>query len=136
MSESRQGFDYEDLLRTFQLLEPLRQPKWNFLDGFMGLFVRPLVPIEAMAPNQFLLDDNFKQVEAMILSMTPEERWLKVELDDRRRARIARGSGTQPEQVVVLQERLSRMQADVVRLMRKSRSHGRANAQALADPDR
>lgn len=121
MAESRERFDYEDLLRTFQLLEPLRQPKWNFLDGLTGLFVRPLVPIEAMAPNPFLLDGNIKQVEAMILSMTREERWLKVEIDDRRRARIARGSGTQPEQVVVLQERLSRMQEHVARHMRKSR---------------
>ena len=39
-------------------------------------------------------EEEFKKVEAMILSMTPEERMCKRDLMVGRRQRIARGSGT------------------------------------------
>jgi signal recognition particle subunit SRP54 len=44
-------------------------------------------------------DRKLKQVEAIVLSMTPRERALPHVIDGRRRQRIARGSGTSVEQV-------------------------------------
>ena len=43
--------------------------------------------------------DEFKQIEAMILSMTPGEREDPTVLDGSRRRRIARGSGADPQDV-------------------------------------
>jgi signal recognition particle subunit SRP54 len=46
------------------------------------------------------IDDNaFNQVEAIIRSMTPKERTAPKSLDLSRKKRIARGSGTQLEEV-------------------------------------
>jgi signal recognition particle subunit SRP54 len=49
-------------------------------------------------------DGKLKQVEAIVLSMTPRERAIPHSIDGKRRQRIARGSGTSVEQVNQLLE--------------------------------
>ncbi|MDR1723924.1 MAG: signal recognition particle protein, partial [Tannerella sp.] len=44
-------------------------------------------------------DDAFKSIEAIIYSMTPAERSNPSILNGSRRARIARGSGTKPQEI-------------------------------------
>jgi len=44
-------------------------------------------------------EKQMKKVEAMILSMTPNERHNPIIIDGSRRKRIARGSGTTPQDV-------------------------------------
>ncbi len=55
-------------------------------------------------------DDDYKQVEAIIYSMTREERRRPELIGNRRRRRIARGSGTSPAQVSQLLSQFREMQ--------------------------
>jgi signal recognition particle subunit SRP54 len=90
----RQGrFDLEDLL------EQMRQVrKLGPLKGVLAML--PGVPKELR--NQDIDDAELSRVEAIISSMTKEERRNPGIIDASRRARIARGSGTQPTQVAAL----------------------------------
>jgi signal recognition particle subunit SRP54 len=90
----RQGrFDLEDLL------EQMRQVrKLGPLKGVLAML--PGVPKELR--NQDIDDAELSRVEAIISSMTKEERRNPGIIDASRRARIARGSGTQPAQVAAL----------------------------------
>lgn len=53
--------------------------------------------------------DDFKKIEAIILSMTPEERVEKVDLIPSRRWRLAKGSGTTVDDVNRLIKGFKRM---------------------------
>ncbi|MGD9715114.1 MAG: signal recognition particle protein, partial [Thermomicrobiales bacterium] len=55
-------------------------------------------------------DDDYKQIEAIIRSMTPVERRNPHIIDGRRRRRIARGSGTTREEVSQLLKQFNEMQ--------------------------
>ena len=55
-------------------------------------------------------EQQLKKVEAIILSMTPEERQNPIVIDGRRRRRIARGSGVTPQDVNQLLNRFRQMQ--------------------------
>jgi len=87
----RQGrFDLDDLLdqmRQVRRLGPLK--------GVLAML--PGIPRELR--NQDIDDAELTRVEAIISSMTREERRNPTIIDASRRARIARGSGTQPAQV-------------------------------------
>jgi signal recognition particle subunit SRP54 len=54
-------------------------------------------------------EKQFGRVEAMILSMTPQERAMPRVIDGSRRQRIARGSGVQVEEVNRLMEARKQM---------------------------
>lgn len=71
-------------------------------------------------PNQALDENEIKRVEAIVLSMTPQERRRPDIIGGSRRKRIARGSGTQPADVNRL---LS--QFDQMRKMMKQLSSGK-----------
>jgi signal recognition particle subunit SRP54 len=65
------------------------------------------------------IDDNaFDQVEAIIRSMTPKERENPRMLDSSRKKRIARGSGTQIEEVNKLLKQFEEMKK-VMQMMNK-----------------
>jgi len=67
----------------------------------MGSFKSLLKMLPGM-PDMDLLEgseEHFARVEAIIFSMTPNERMEKVELEPSRRRRIARGSGTSIDEV-------------------------------------
>jgi signal recognition particle subunit SRP54 len=63
-------------------------------------------------------DDAFKGIEAMIGSMTPEERKNPEIIDQRRRARIAKGSGKQLTEVNAFMKQFEQMK-DMMKMMNK-----------------
>ena len=87
-------FDFEDFLNSMRQLKrmgPLRQVM-EMLPGFNKLAATPEM-------EEALEGDQLKYVEAMILSMTREERHNPDIINGSRRKRIARGSGTSVEEV-------------------------------------
>ncbi|HEU65717.1 MAG TPA: signal recognition particle protein [Chloroflexi bacterium] len=86
------GFDLEDLLSQMRQIHKM---------GSLGRLVEMMPGFSKFAST---LPDaegekRLKQIEAIILSMTYEERRNPVIIDGRRRSRIARGSGTTPKDV-------------------------------------
>src|SRR6202022_3205233 len=87
-------FDLEDFLAAMRQLKrmgPLRQVM-EMLPGFNKLAATPEM-------EEALEGDQLKYIEAMILSMTREERRTPDIINGSRRKRIARGSGTSVEEV-------------------------------------
>ena len=89
----RGTFDLEDFLGQLQQMKkmgPLSQIL-EMVPGMSGLGKR--LPAEALD------DKQIKRIEAVIQSMTPDERRNPLIIDGSRRRRIARGSGTMPQDV-------------------------------------
>lgn len=83
------SFTYSDLLKQFGMIK-----KMGSLRGLLGM----LPGLGGL--NLDMLDESkFFKLEAMILSMTAKERNAQVELDMSRRKRIAKGSGTELDEV-------------------------------------
>jgi signal recognition particle subunit SRP54 len=87
----RQGqFTFDDFLKAYKMLRrmgPLRN-------------VLKMIPGMSQQLGDVDVDDaQLGRVEAIVLSMTPHERRVPHAIDGKRRARIARGSGTSVEQV-------------------------------------
>lgn len=83
------SFTYDDYLKQMAMLKKMG-PLKSLLKMLPG------------APDLDMLEgsqEQFDQVEAIILSMTPAERQEKVELEPSRRRRIAKGSGTSIDDV-------------------------------------
>ncbi len=86
-------FDLEDFLGQLQQMKkmgPLSQIL-EMIPGFSAVGKR--LPAEALD------DKQIKRIEAIIQSMTPQERQNPLIIDGSRRRRIARGSGTSPQDV-------------------------------------
>ena len=85
-------FDLEDLLNQMRQIHRM---------GSLGRLVEMIPGVSKFAPS--LPDDEgekqLKKIEAIILSMTYEERRNPAIIDGRRRSRIARGSGTTSKDV-------------------------------------
>ena len=97
------SFDLEDFLeqlRQVRKMGPLSQIL-DLVPG-MGKLVRDVSPE--------ITDRQFKHVEAIILSMTPEERRNPRIINGSRRKRIARGSGTTVQEVNALLTQFRQMQ--------------------------
>jgi signal recognition particle subunit SRP54 len=77
------SFTYEDYLKQMGKVKKMGSIK-SLLKMMPGL---------SMMNNLDVSDQEFKKLEAVILSMTPAERQEKVELEHSRRRRIAKGSG-------------------------------------------
>jgi signal recognition particle subunit SRP54 len=82
--------------------------------------------VEKAMKNLDIDDDAFKSIEAIISSMTPEERENPVLLNGSRRKRIANGSGTTIQEV----NRLIK-QFDETRKMMKMMSGGKNMARMM-----
>jgi signal recognition particle subunit SRP54 len=97
------SFNLEDFLEQFQQLRNMG-PMNQILDMIPGL--------GKMARNVSAEDTDrqFKRFEAIILSMTPEERRKPRIIDGSRKKRIARGSGTTVQDVNVLLNQFRQMQ--------------------------
>src|SRR5438874_5848534 len=95
-------FSFDDLLKTYRML------------GRMGSIQGLLKLIPGLGKQVDALDQvdekQFARVEAMILSMTPQERALPRVIDGSRRGRIARGSGVTVEEVNRLMEARKEME--------------------------
>lgn len=113
------SFDLEDFLDQLQQVKqmgPLTQ-LLEMIPGMRG--VAQQVPADTT-------DDQFKHVEAIILSMTPEERSNPRIIKGSRKKRIARGSGTSVQEVNMLLSQFRQMQR-----MMKQLGKGRGEMQRL-----
>ncbi len=100
-------FTLEDFLDQLQQVK-----KMGPLSGIMGML--PGVPKELR--DGAVGDDQVKVVEAIIRSMTPEERRRPDIINGSRRSRIAKGSGTQVADVNRLIKQFSEMQKMMKRM--------------------
>jgi signal recognition particle subunit SRP54 len=82
-------FTYEDYLRQIQMVK-----KMGSIKSLLGM-----LPGMSQMPAMDFDEKEFFKVEAMILSMTQDERNEKDELIPSRRKRIAQGSGTKMEDI-------------------------------------
>lgn len=83
------SFSYDDYLKQVGMIK-----KMGSFKSLLGM----LPGMSSLGDLEFS-DTEFKRVESMILSMTPDEREERVELEVSRRKRIAKGSGTSLDDV-------------------------------------
>lgn len=103
--------DFANQLRQLRKMGPLSQIM-EMLPGGMGQMARQVSPQDA--------ERQLKMTEAIINSMTPKERRNPDILNASRRRRIARGSGTEVQDV----NRLIKQYRDVQRLMKTLKKSG------------
>ena len=97
-------FDLEDFLGQLQQLKrmgPLSQVL-EMIPGFAS--------IKSSVPDEEVGDEQTKKIEAIIYSMTPQERHSPQIIGGSRRRRISRGSGTTPQDVNQLLNQFRQMQ--------------------------
>ena len=97
-------FDLEDFLAQIQQLKSMG-PLSQIMEMVPGMS-----SIAGRMSAEGLEDDQVRRIEAVIRSMTPEERRRPEIIGGSRRRRIARGSGTKPQDVNQLLNQFSRMQ--------------------------
>ena len=97
-------FDLEDFLEQMQQLKRMG-PLSQILEMVPGLSA-----MKGKVGADELDNDNLKRVEAIIYSMTPQERKRPEIIGGSRRRRIARGSGTTPRDVNQLLNQFRQMQ--------------------------
>ncbi len=113
-------FDLEDFLEQLQQLKKMG-PMNQILDMVPGFSA-----VKGKLNSDQLNGDNLKHVEAIIYSMTPQERKRPEIISGSRRRRIARGSGTSPREVNQLLNQFRQMQK-----MMKQMSTGRGRNQMM-----
>jgi signal recognition particle subunit SRP54 len=98
---SKKGMDLEDFLVAMRQLQ-----RMGPIEGLLGM----LPGVNAKALKQANTDPKrLKHVEAIVLSMTPEERRRPAVLNGSRRARIARGAGRPVQEVNQLIKQFDQM---------------------------
>lgn len=102
-------FDFEDFLQQLQQIK-----KMGNLKDLMGM-----IPGVGKQIKDIDVDDNaFKGIEAMIQSMTPHERANPDVIDQKRRDRIAKGSGKQLADVNAFMKQFEQMK-QMMKMMNK-----------------
>jgi len=96
-------FNLEDFLDQLQKIKNMG-PLTQLLDMIPGLGA------QLRQAKMQISDDDYKRIEAMILSMTPEERRHPELIGKRRGRRIAKGSGTTQQEVNQLLKQFNEMQ--------------------------
>jgi signal recognition particle subunit SRP54 len=96
-------FDLEDFMEQLQKVKKMG-PLSQLLELVPGL------GSQLRQAKTQISDDDYRQIEAIIRSMTPDERRRPHIIDGRRRRRIARGSGTSREEVSQLLKQFAEMQ--------------------------
>ena len=97
-------FDLEDFLGQLQQLKKMG-PLSQILEMIPGMSA-----VKARLPTEELDEGHLKKVEALIYSMTPLERQRPEIIGGSRRRRIAKGSGTTPQDVNQLLNQFRQMQ--------------------------
>ncbi len=112
-------FDYEDFLSQIQQIKKM---------GSMKDLVGMLPGMGKALKDQEIDEDAFRPIEAIILSMTPYERQNPDSLNNSRKQRLAKGSGTDIKQVngLIKQFKDMRKMMKVMNKMSKTRG-GMAN---------
>src|SRR5437588_3998238 len=95
-------FTFDDFLKSYKMLR-----RMGPLQGVLKLIPGLGKQLEGLDQVD---EKQLARVEAIILSMTPQERRLPRLIDGRRRLRIARGSGTTVQQVNQLLEARKQME--------------------------
>ena len=93
------SFDLEDFLQQFKMLK-----RMGPLENILGM-----IPGMDKLKDSSIDEKQLKRVEAIVLSMTPQERARPDLLNARRRQRVARGSGTTVTEVNNLLLRFTQM---------------------------
>lgn len=107
----REGFTMNDMLDQMRAVK-----KMGGMKGILGMLPGGQKALNQMGGN---LDESiFERNEAMIMSMTKEEREKPSVINGQRRARIARGSGTTPADV----NNLMKQWGEMNKMMGKMRS--------------
>jgi signal recognition particle subunit SRP54 len=109
----RAEFTFEDFLEQAKQIR-----KMGSLSSILGML--PGVPGMKQLKNVEIDDSQLDRIEAMIFSMTPEERRNPESIDGARRQRIAHGSGTSVQEVNALLKQFREM-----RKMLKQMSSGK-----------
>jgi signal recognition particle subunit SRP54 len=95
-------FSFDDFLKSYRMIRRM---------GSIGGLVKLIPGLGKQLEGIDQIDEKqFARVEAIILSMTPQERALPKVIDGSRRQRIARGSGTSVEEVNRLLEGRKQME--------------------------
>src|SRR5213082_2737113 len=115
-------FTFDDFLRSYKMLR-----RMGPLQGVMKLI--PGLGNQLQGLDQ-VDEKQLARIEGIILSMTPRERALPHLIDGSRRQRIARGSGTEVQQVNQLLEARKQM----AKLMKQMRSWKMPSLPGLAAP--
>lgn len=109
---SKGEFDFEDFLNSLHQMRKL---------GPLQQIIAMIPGLNQLARNEELLDErHVKRVEAIIYSMTPEERRHPEIIKGSRRERIARGSGTSVQEVSQLVKQFQQMQRMMKQLAGKA----------------
>jgi signal recognition particle subunit SRP54 len=116
------AFTYEDYLKQMTAIKRMG-PLKNLLQMMPGM---------SQLPNLDQSEGEFKKIEAMIQSMTKNERIEKVELVPSRRWRIAKGSGTTVDEVNRLIKGFKRMK-DLFKSMPKKALQNPASLKKFGD---
>lgn len=95
----KEGLDFNDMLKQFKMIK-----KMGSFDSIMKM-----IPGLSGLGNINIEDDKIKRIEAVILSMTPQERRSPKLLNGSRKKRIARGCGQTVQDVNKLVNQLSQM---------------------------
>ncbi len=101
------SFDFEDFLVSMQQMRKLG-PLQQILSMIPGL--------DKLAREEIITEKDLKKIEAIIFSMTKEERRNPDLIKGRRKERIARGSGTQVQEVTQLVNQFRQMQRMMKRM--------------------
>lgn len=108
---AKNEFGFDDFLSQIQQVK-----KMGNMKDLMGM-----IPGVGKAMKDVEIeDDAFKHIEAIIYSMTPEERTKPTLLDVKRKNRIARGSGTSIQQVNQLLKQFEQM-SKMMKMMQGSK---------------
>src|SRR5690606_7637685 len=107
---AKNTFDFDDFLKQIQQIKRMGNMK-----DLLGM-----IPGAGKALKDVEIDDDaFKGVEAIIYSMTPDERQNPKIIDASRKRRIAKGSGTSVQEVNQLLKQFSEM-GKMMRFMQSS----------------
>jgi signal recognition particle subunit SRP54 len=116
---SRGTFDFEDFLSSMQQMRRL---------GPLQQIIGMIPGMDKLARGEELLSEReLKRVEAIIFSMTREERRNPDIIKSSRKERIARGSGTKVHDVSALISQFRQMQ----RMMKKAGRNGRIDPREM-----
>jgi len=105
---AKNSFDLQDFLDQIKMIKKLGP-----LQNVLGM-----IPGMPKMPDSVDGEKSLRRVEAMIRSMTPEERSRPSVLNARRRQRIARGSGTSVSELNELMHRFEEMKKMMQKLTR------------------
>ena len=137
VERAQQQFDEEEAKR---LEKKIRKNKFDF-DDFMGQIQQikkmgnmkdlvSMIPGVGKAVKDIDIDDDaFKNIEAIIQSMTPKERANPDIINQSRRQRIAKGSGTKIEEVNRLMKQFDQMR----KMMRMMTGMGNSKMMQMAN---